>query len=228
MRFTLATSLLPLAVSVSALQVTQPEKGAEIDPSDSFTVKWDSVSTDPSSFDLYLVNNAVYPSVEKKIASDVDTSDGSYTVDSISGLEKAGGYQINLFSNEAHNTGILAQSEQFNVTGSDTTSSSSSTTTPTSTSTSSSTSTSTESETTSTPSTSTETSSSTTTTTTEAESNTASSSAAGSSSTTPASSSDAAATASASDAPDDLNAGVAMGAPITLAGLMAGALMFTL
>ncbi|RDW87071.1 GPI anchored serine-threonine rich family protein [Aspergillus mulundensis] len=225
MRFTLASSLLPLAVSVGALQVTQPEKGAEIDPSDSFTVKWDSVSTDPSSFDLYLVNNAVYPSVEKKIASDVDTSDGSYIIDSISGLEKAGGYQINLFSNEAHNTGILAQSEQFNVTSSDTTSSSSATPTSTSTSTSTS-STSTESETTSTPSTSTETTSASTSTTTEAESNTASSSAAGSS--TPASSSDAAATASASDVPDDLNAGVAMGAPLTLAGLMAGALMFTL
>jgi hypothetical protein len=43
-------------------------------------------STDPTSFDLYLVNNAVYPPVDKKIATDVDTSDGSYTVDSISGL----------------------------------------------------------------------------------------------------------------------------------------------
>lgn len=43
-------------------------------------------STDPSSFDIYLVNNAVYPNVDKKIASDVDSSDGSYTVDGLSGL----------------------------------------------------------------------------------------------------------------------------------------------
>jgi hypothetical protein len=43
-------------------------------------------STDPSSFDIYLVNNAVYPNVDKKIASDVDASDGSYTVDGLSGL----------------------------------------------------------------------------------------------------------------------------------------------
>ncbi|KAL4996444.1 Ser-Thr-rich glycosyl-phosphatidyl-inositol-anchored membrane family-domain-containing protein [Aspergillus recurvatus] len=214
MRLALASSLLPLAVSVGALQVTQPEKGAEVDPSSSFTVKWDSVSTDPSAFDLYLVNNAVYPSIEKKIASDVDTSDGSYTVDGVSGLENGGGYQINLFSNSGHNTGILAQSEQFNVTGADSSSSStSSTATPTSTS-----STSTESEST----TSTGTSStlvSTTTTSTSATSSSSGSSTAGSSN----------AAASATGTPDDLNAGVAMGAPLTvLAGLVGGALMFTL
>ncbi|KAL5049097.1 Ser-Thr-rich glycosyl-phosphatidyl-inositol-anchored membrane family-domain-containing protein [Aspergillus fruticulosus] len=212
MRLVLASSLLTFAVSVGALQVTQPEKGAEIDPSSSFTVKWDSVSTDPSSFDLYLVNNAVYPNVEKKIASDVDTSDGSYTVDGVSGLENGGGYQINLFSNSGHSTGILAQSEQFNVTGADTTSSStSSTATPTSTSSS----TSTESEST----TSTSTGTSTTHSSTTATPSSSGSSTAGSSN----------ATASATGTTDDLNAGVAMGAPLTvLAGLVGGALMFTL
>ncbi|CEL08691.1 hypothetical protein ASPCAL11836 [Aspergillus calidoustus] len=136
MRSTIVSSALLLAVTAGALQVTEPKKNVEIDPSSSFTVKWDSVSTDPSSFDLYLVNNAVYPPVDKKIATDVDTSDGSYTVDSISGLADGPGYQINLFSNEEHNTGILAQSQQFNVTGSDDSSSSSSSATPTTTSTS--------------------------------------------------------------------------------------------
>ncbi|KAL6231637.1 Ser-Thr-rich glycosyl-phosphatidyl-inositol-anchored membrane family-domain-containing protein [Aspergillus navahoensis] len=217
MRLALASSLLPLAVSVAALRVTQPEKGAEIDPSSSFTVKWDSVSTDASSFDLYLVNNAVYPSVEKKIASDVDTSDGSYTVDGISGLENGGGYQINLFSNSGQNTGILAQSEQFNVTGADTTSSStSSTATPTISS-----STSTESEST--------TSTSTGTTTTLSSTTRTSSSSATPSSSGPSTAGSSNATASATGTPDDPNAGVAMGAPLTvLAGLLGGALMFTL
>ncbi|KAL4815131.1 Ser-Thr-rich glycosyl-phosphatidyl-inositol-anchored membrane family-domain-containing protein [Aspergillus spinulosporus] len=218
MRLVLASSLLPLAVSVGALQVTQPEKGAEIDPSSSFTVKWDSVSTDPSSFDLYLVNNAVYPSVEKKIASDVDTSDGSYTVDGISGLENGGGYQINLFSNSGHNTGILAQSEQFNVTGADSTSS---TTTSTSTSTSS---TSSEAESTTSTSKGTSTTLSSSTPTTESESASATPSSSGSS--TPGSSN---ATASATGTPLDPNAGVTMGAPLTvLAGLVGGAVLFTL
>ncbi|KAL4735008.1 Ser-Thr-rich glycosyl-phosphatidyl-inositol-anchored membrane family-domain-containing protein [Aspergillus similis] len=221
MRLVLASSLLPLAVSVGALQVTQPEKGAEIDPSSSFTVKWDSVSTDPSSFDLYLVNNAVYPSVEKKIASDVDTSDGSYTVDGVSGLENGGGYQINLFSNSGHNTGILAQSEQFNVTGADSTSSSTSiTTTPTS----STSSTSTKTESTTSTSTGTSTTLSSTTPTTESESASATPSSSGSST-----SGSGNATASATGTPDNLNAGVAMGAPLTvLAGLVGGAVLFTL
>lgn len=36
--------------------------------------------TDPASFDLYLVNQAVNPSVSTLVASDVDTSKGSYTI----------------------------------------------------------------------------------------------------------------------------------------------------
>ncbi|KAI9369675.1 Ser-Thr-rich glycosyl-phosphatidyl-inositol-anchored membrane family-domain-containing protein [Aspergillus egyptiacus] len=239
MRLVFASSLLPLAVSVGALQVTQPEKGAEIDPSSSFTVKWDSVSTDPSSFNLYLVNNAVYPSVEKKIASDVDTSDGSYTVDGISGLENTGGYQINLFSNSEHNSGILAQSEQFNVsaaesTSSSTTSSVSATSTSTSTATTSTSVSRTSSESESTTSTSTVTSSAlvSTTTTAEPESTSATSSSSSFSSSSSSASPTAAssnATTSATDTPDDLNAGVTTGAPLTvLAGLVGGALLFTL
>ncbi|KAE8155107.1 Ser-Thr-rich glycosyl-phosphatidyl-inositol-anchored membrane family-domain-containing protein [Aspergillus avenaceus] len=126
MRFSFAVSLLPLAVSVGALSVTYPEKGDKIDLSSSFTVKWDSVDTDPSKFDLYLVNNAVYPNVEKKIATDVDSSKDSYDVSGLSGLTDGKGYQINLVSNEGKNTGILAQSEQFNGEGSSESSSSTS------------------------------------------------------------------------------------------------------
>jgi hypothetical protein len=36
--------------------------------------------TDPATFDLYLVNQAVYPSVSTLVASDVDTTKGSYTI----------------------------------------------------------------------------------------------------------------------------------------------------
>ncbi|KAL2809122.1 hypothetical protein BJX63DRAFT_406658 [Aspergillus granulosus] len=87
MRSTFVSSILCLAVTASAIIVTEPTKNDEIDPSSSFTVKWDSVNTDATSFDLYLVNNAVYPPVDKKIASDIDTSDGSYTVDGLSNIE---------------------------------------------------------------------------------------------------------------------------------------------
>ncbi|KAL7651845.1 hypothetical protein ACMYSQ_009176 [Aspergillus niger] len=126
MRLSYAVSLLPLAAFVGALEVTSPKKGEDVDLSSSFTVTWDSVSTDPTTFDLYLVNNAVYPTVEKKVASDVETSKGSYTVSDLSGVTDGSGYQINLLSTSSTNSGILAQSEQFTVEGG---SSSSSTTT---------------------------------------------------------------------------------------------------
>ncbi|KAE8382487.1 Ser-Thr-rich glycosyl-phosphatidyl-inositol-anchored membrane family-domain-containing protein [Aspergillus bertholletiae] len=118
MRLSYAVSLLPLAASVGALQVTSPKKGEDVDLSGSFTVKWDHVDTDPSSFDLYIVNNAVYPNVEQKIASDVDSSKGSYDVSGLSDLTSGKGYQINFLSNSGQNSGILAQSQQFNVEGS--------------------------------------------------------------------------------------------------------------
>lgn len=52
-------------------------------------IKLTFISSDPSSFDLYLVNNAIYPSVNKKIATGIDTSKGSYHVKS---LDVSAGY----------------------------------------------------------------------------------------------------------------------------------------
>ncbi|OJJ64730.1 hypothetical protein ASPSYDRAFT_140063 [Aspergillus sydowii CBS 593.65] len=225
MRLTLVSSLLPLAVSVGALSVTEPKKGAEIDPSDSFTVKWDSVSTDPASFDIYLVNKAIYPSVEKKVASDVDTSDGSYTVDGLSGVTDGHGFQINLFSNEEKNTGILAQSEQFNMTGdaSSTSSTSSSSSTSTSSTTSSTSASSTETETTST-----KTGTKTESTSASSTSGSDSSSTSDAGSSSAASSSGAAASSTGIPQVDD-NAGAALGASVTvLAGLVGAAFAFSL
>ncbi|KAJ0419930.1 Ser-Thr-rich glycosyl-phosphatidyl-inositol-anchored membrane family-domain-containing protein [Aspergillus carlsbadensis] len=229
MRSTIVSSALLLAVTAGALKVTEPKKNVEVDPSSSFTVKWDSVSTDPSTFDLYLVNNAVYPPVDKKIATDIDTSDGSYTVDSIAGLTDGPGYQINLFSNEEHNTGILAQSQQFNMTGSDDSSSSSSAT-PTSTSTStSSTSTGTTSTTPSTTSTETDSESSSAASASSTSLTTGASTTHSASSSAAASTTSGAADANASDAPDGGNGAGAMAAPLVVAaGVMGGALLFNL
>ncbi|KAJ5926464.1 hypothetical protein N7516_008237 [Penicillium verrucosum] len=107
MRFSTILSLLPLALSVAAVNITEPAKGADVDVSGSFTVKWTSVNTDASTVDIVLINNAVYPTVSEKIASGIDTSKGSYTASGLKG--------INLLSTDAKNTGILAQSEQFDV-----------------------------------------------------------------------------------------------------------------
>ncbi|KAG0155469.1 hypothetical protein PDIDSM_1046 [Penicillium digitatum] len=129
MRFSTILSLLPLALSVAAINVTEPAKGAEVDVSGSFTVKWNSVDTDASTVDIVLVNNAVFPTVSEKIASGVDTSKGSYDASGLKGITSGPGFQINLLSTDAKNTGILAQSQQFDVTESK---SSSATTTGTS------------------------------------------------------------------------------------------------
>ena len=49
---------------------------------------WYLYRSDPSSFSIYLVNMHGYPNVHKLVADDVKTSDGSYTMDDISGIDK--------------------------------------------------------------------------------------------------------------------------------------------
>lgn len=219
MRFSLVLSLMPLAGFVGALHVTQPAKGDEVKASDSLTVKWTYVDTDAKSFNLYLVNNAIYPPVSDKIATNVKTSDGTYTIDHLSGIAAGSGYQINLQSDETLNTGILAQSEQFNVTGSAQSSSSSS-------SSSSSTSSSTSSSSTS----SSATTGSATTTNTLTTSTTATGTATGSKTTGTAGSTGAAAsgTSSQTAVPSTGAAAALVAHPAAAAGILAGALAFTL
>jgi hypothetical protein len=52
------------------------------------TTKLTRSSTDASTVDIVLVNNAIYPSVEEKIASDIDTSKGSYTASGLKDIAK--------------------------------------------------------------------------------------------------------------------------------------------
>ncbi|OQE37937.1 hypothetical protein PENCOP_c009G08642, partial [Penicillium coprophilum] len=130
MRFSILLSLLPLAISVGAINVTEPAQGDKVDVSKSFSVKWTSVNTDASTVDIVLINNNVYPNVKETLASDVKTSEGSYNAKGLKDVTDGTGYQINLVSTEEQNTGILAQSHKFDVTKPE--DSSSSTTTGTS------------------------------------------------------------------------------------------------
>ena len=68
-------------------------------------------STDPSTMNIVLVNNVVNPSTQTTIASNVQTSSGSYTVSSLIG--NGAGYQVNLMATT--NSQILAQSGQFTL-----------------------------------------------------------------------------------------------------------------
>jgi len=115
MQFSITGCLIALAASVAALQVNSPAMGAVLDLSKSNTVTWSTVSTDPSTFNLVLVNNHVNPSFKLAIASNVKSSSGSYTVSPQSGVSPGDGYQFNLESTDPQNTGILAQSQQFTV-----------------------------------------------------------------------------------------------------------------
>ncbi|QQK46611.1 Cell wall beta-glucan synthesis [Penicillium digitatum] len=234
MRFSTILSLLPLALSVAAINVTEPAKGAEVDVSGSFTVKWNSVDTDASTVDIVLVNNAVFPTVSEKIASGVDTSKGSYDASGLKGITSGPGFQINLLSTDAKNTGILAQSQQFDVTESK---SSSATTTGTSSTVSSSSTSSTSvvsSETSSTASTSTgatttETDASTTATgssTTSTGTSTATKTSTKTGLTTSASSTGTATGSAAASATASTGAAMGLVAPGAAAGLLAGVLAF--
>jgi hypothetical protein len=44
-------------------------------------------SSDPSSFDIYLVNMNGYPNVNKLVAENVKTSDNSYTLKDLAGID---------------------------------------------------------------------------------------------------------------------------------------------
>lgn len=115
MQFTLSLStFLALVASTLALQVIAPAKDSSIDVSKGFQIKWVAVSTDPSSFTISFTNLG-NPSSRKIIASNVQTSAGSYDVKSVDGVAPGDNYQINLESNSSNNQGILAQSGQFTI-----------------------------------------------------------------------------------------------------------------
>lgn len=112
------TTILALAASLSlalALQVTSPAQGSTLDLTKDNKVTWASVSSDPSSFQIQLVNFAVNPPVTQIIKDGVKTSDGSFSLDAVKGVNPGPGYQINLVSTSTQNSGILAQSGQFEV-----------------------------------------------------------------------------------------------------------------
>ncbi|KAF9643624.1 hypothetical protein BDM02DRAFT_3123186 [Thelephora ganbajun] len=82
------------------------------------TVAWTSVATDHSSLTIVLVNMQTYPNINIVLKENVVTSAGSTTVDApSSGWPTGSGFQINLDQPTTSGVGILAQSQQFNITG---------------------------------------------------------------------------------------------------------------
>ncbi|RAK73091.1 GPI anchored serine-threonine rich family protein [Aspergillus fijiensis CBS 313.89] len=112
----LLLAIVAFAASALALTITAPKAGDQVDFSKSYKFQWTTVSSDPDEVTLVLVNMASQPTVNKVITQNAKVSDGSYTVDMITGIPVANGYQLNAIANTTQNTGILSQSNQFNVT----------------------------------------------------------------------------------------------------------------
>ncbi|KAE8135839.1 Ser-Thr-rich glycosyl-phosphatidyl-inositol-anchored membrane family-domain-containing protein [Aspergillus pseudotamarii] len=113
MRFFQIASIVAYAASSLAVTITSPQNGDKVDFSKPYTIKWTTVPSDPEQVNIVLKNQT---SSEKEIAKDIKTSDGKYTIDKIWDIETGTGYQFNFVSNSKKNTGILAQSQIFNVT----------------------------------------------------------------------------------------------------------------
>ncbi|KAK3296491.1 Ser-Thr-rich glycosyl-phosphatidyl-inositol-anchored membrane family-domain-containing protein [Chaetomium fimeti] len=107
-------TLLALAAPLYAIKITSPSKNDVVDPSEGVTVKWSTVNTDPSKAHLVLVNMASGHTPFSKDLGEIDLSAGSFKV-SEKDVPSDAGYQFNFASTETQNTGILAQSEQFEV-----------------------------------------------------------------------------------------------------------------
>lgn len=119
MRSFFTTALLAAAVAhVQAIKITSPSKNDEVDLSKGVKVEWSTVNTDPTTAHLVLVNQASGHTPYNKDLGEVDLSKGSITITE-KNVPADEGYQFNFESVDKLNTGILAQSEQFEVEASD-------------------------------------------------------------------------------------------------------------
>lgn len=103
-----AALVLALASAAAALKLTSPTSSDVWTVGEDQTVTWDVVSSDQDSFNIYLSNMASYPSTTILLASDVESSAGSATVDG-SKLTAGDSFTIN-FTNGTETEQIYAQS----------------------------------------------------------------------------------------------------------------------
>lgn len=107
-------------MSQPAITITAPKANDAWDFSQTNTIEWTSVATDPSNFSIVLVDNSAASGPKSTTIKDlVNTADGKY---SFTNFVAAPGekYQIRFVGTSAQNTGIVTQSENFNVTKSGT------------------------------------------------------------------------------------------------------------
>ncbi|KAJ9608217.1 hypothetical protein H2200_007205 [Cladophialophora chaetospira] len=111
--------LASLLAAASAIQITAPKLGDKWDLSGTNSVEWSSVSTDPTSFDIVIIDQGASPAKTMTLAKGVSTSAGKYDFSNFV-FGPSNDVQINLTGNSQNSTGIIAQSQQFEVTKSGT------------------------------------------------------------------------------------------------------------
>ncbi|PLW40153.1 hypothetical protein PCANC_18260 [Puccinia coronata f. sp. avenae] len=101
----------------NSLTVTEPSSDTVWHLHSPNQVKWQSVSTDPESVEVRIVNNnpSTYPTGYTQTVKDgINTADNKFTIDSLPGVKPGRGYQVNIMSSAGT---ILAQSAQFSING---------------------------------------------------------------------------------------------------------------
>ncbi|KAK3339566.1 hypothetical protein B0H65DRAFT_303710 [Neurospora tetraspora] len=114
MKFMIAT-VAAFAATAAALKITEPQENAQWDLSQTNTIKWDHVDSDPATFQLVLVNHITGGEDDVTIDDKVKTSDGEYKLTNFVAAPGAT-YSIKAFGTEKTNSGQLAESQTFNVT----------------------------------------------------------------------------------------------------------------
>ncbi|KAM7185823.1 hypothetical protein V8F20_011651 [Naviculisporaceae sp. PSN 640] len=102
-----------LAACAQAIKVTSPAKDQVVDLSAGFKVTFDLVSSDPTTAHLFLVNMAGGGEPFSKDLGEIDLTKPFVVTEEDVPAQK--GYQFNVQSVSKDNTGILAQSQQFEV-----------------------------------------------------------------------------------------------------------------
>jgi len=108
---------LSLLAAVQAITVTYPTTGATWSPQGPNALTWSSVSSDPTDFEVVLVNPNF--SVTQVLIAQQNTADGKASVQAPSGGFPLGSmWRVNLMSiaTTGQSSGILAQSGYFNIT----------------------------------------------------------------------------------------------------------------
>ena len=77
-----------------AIQFTNPSAGQTLKRGDSFDLEWSSVDTDATEFSIYLWNFVVNPPYYTILASNVQTSAGSYEITVPCDVASGGSYQL--------------------------------------------------------------------------------------------------------------------------------------